>query len=332
MNALYLGIALFFLILLVVVIIGIVYFYRHLKLGNGTSCQSNYQCLGNQTCINSTCQSQTCSRNTDCQTNQQCVYGVCITQNCDGADTCTGGSGQVCISSSTGDFCAFLPPSCNTDQDCYAGTLGCSNGKCIQCQANRDCPPGQSCNGQGVCVGNCVGSPCASGNLCTDGACCPGTSLISCTNTSQCNSDTPYCIDGTCTCIPGSPLSKCTTTSDCVSGSQCISDTQGNQVCSYQGGTSCLYNNQGGSTTFPYCPVDTPFCVNGTCSIASIGSACGGATGSTGAICGGFCVNGVCSSTAGWFGDQCVITSDCSYVTGTSTEQQSFQCVGTTCM
>jgi hypothetical protein len=226
------------------------------------------------------------------------------------------------------------------------------NQVCSQCLSDNNCPTGKGCFDK-ICRypydnethnnmitftspaqinGNITAPP---AYFCTTNSCGTGLNMIDKIPCSQgltgliglCPSTCPYCVNSTCRCTIGQDYEECRTNADCQSG-LCKSMTGGN-ICVPIGG-ECIYNFDGtGGNNI--CPMNKPYCVNGTCKEVSLGAICGitglpsdlcnnprslgvtGATGITNDGMGFFCVNGICQQNPGELNDLCT-TGSCTYV------------------
>lgn len=155
-----------------------------------------------------------CSQDTDCPSNHACKSGACVPNS---------------------------PPGCTTYTDCASGSQ-CKQGQCVPCQ-NECQPNSKRCNGQGwnACESyeGCfrwspTTTPCPQGEKCQNGAC---VKTQGCQNDGDC--------DGKLSCKNGTCVFACTNDSICTPGYKCVaglcvdrcnSDAQ----CQSQNGYSCV--------------------------------------------------------------------------------------------
>ena len=289
-----------------------------------TKCSSDSGCEYGQICWAGVCEEVVCFAQADCR------GGSCISSYCD-APTCITGNdcaeGLACESG----ICIPVGSSCASNADC-AG-VSCVNRVCAQCLSDSTCPTGQGCfqnscrypyGGEtGLNVINYPSPANANGNVvappgyfCLGTVCGTGPNLeepISCVNQQECPESCPFCVNSKCRCTKGANLETCKNNSDCESG--ICNETIYGKSCVPVGG-KCVFNYSSNGPTGS-CPVNKPYCVDGTCSAVSLGAVCGatgmpydlcrnrqalGAPGTTGISPNGmgfFCSNGKCQETPG---------------------------------
>jgi len=293
------------------------------------SCDVDNDCPYGQTCSQFSsntkrCVSITCKQNSDCPQGTgdsmptiRCINKMCEAKACMNASTCS--ADEACI----GGICTPIGKMCNGDSDCFRGTLKCVSNMCIQCSGGSDCPTGEYCDA-GICKTNCSSNTeCGSGMICSGGNCIPSSSPCgsSCSATSDCGGDCKHCVNGACTSIPGAePMGdirfECTSSDDCESGT-CLPDNQNimgvqTKTCGWKA-VECLYSN-GISGKMSTCPSTTaPWCVQGVCQASSAGTICGTTDGATQCDRKLSCINQICTSVRGVYGDKCTLNevSDC---------------------
>lgn len=327
------AIAIIFLLIAVAMIIIIILYniYWYPRFAT-TRCENDNGCSPGQICQANSCIQKTCLNDSDCGINNLCINSFCVSQSCQTGNDCP--TGAACISG----VCVSTGDSCTSNSDCFG--LTCKNNRCVQCNQTSDCPIGQGCFNLSTCRYPYDGetgtamitfvSPAQSkGNISAPPAYfCPTTSCgtgpnninpISCTGSTGCSGNCPFCVNGLCRCTSGEIYETCSRNSDCSSG---LCDFR-NKICIPSGG-QCAYNyNNEEEPCDLCCSVGLPYCVNGRCSNVSDGAMCGsvnlpsdmcnnplslGAIGPTGITPNGmgfFCINGFCQQDPGNLNQQC---------------------------
>lgn len=349
-----LGIGIFIILILVGGLI-ILYFVigNESSPDNGKTCTSDGNCPIGQVCreegICGTPGPKNCKKNSDCLGTQGCSSGICINLACTDSSQCDANQREACFnetSLSTGSkTCNSLNgPSynrCNKDKDCNMfGNEGlvCSSNKCVQCKENSDCGDFGICN-NGICYNICTSetgksNSCPSGTTCnnTSNGCCPNTGNCgkTCSVTSDCGGDCPYCINSRCSCVPG--RSGIEFGDICTSNSDCASNACSNGACLFTSTDTCVLNFTSTQQKLPVCPSTNPWCFQNPDNLMKAGSCqntLGGAfckdmivttNGNMESLCYAkasrndnniYCVNNFCQNSRGIYGDSCTTTRDC---------------------
>ncbi len=260
--------------------------------GNGGECSGNTDCCSNR-CEAGACAANSCqAASAKCCTNAECCSGACV----DGA----------CAAPTPGGQCLAPDAACTKHEACCSGRCEPITGQAITkctdaCRGNGlPCTRAQDCCSLGCFAGVCaaqlcllVGEKCTANAACCSGVCDPekGECQVDSVN-STCRPTGEQCTSGSqrgcCLATPQGDLCDKTTfdpprcalpprtchgiTADCTGDSQCCS-------------RRC-------DPTTKKC---VPSCVPDGTSCAANCGAC--ATAKCDECCGGFCNNGVCSST-----------------------------------
>lgn len=334
------AIIILFFVLLIAAAFGIYSYINYNKAAPNAGCTTDYNCSPTQYCATGgVCQEVICTLSSDCPypETQECAYQFCYQSYCSSSSDCGAeGTGYACVD----NLCVPMPTNtCTSDLDCWAGSLTCSNGVCIQCAENSDCTNGLCSNG--ICYTQCVSSnetnTCGPDFSCVGNACCPTSSSTptSCNDGSTCNTS-QYCVNGVCRCAPGNIGEQCGINTDCLS-QNCMGG-----ICVNSGAVCNGNYDPNDSTNSSLCSSSSPFCVNGKCSTQSIGAPCSctfsdgnsctqynsciysvdddPTRGYTGTIA--FCLkptatssSGICQELPGWYGAFCFSSDGCSAIT-----------------
>lgn len=320
----------FLILAMTMIIILIIYLLFWKPKVSATACQANNNCGITEVCQAGFCTEIICNNDSECNGNGLCLNSYCTPFTCQIGNNCP--TGTACVNGE----CIRVGNPCQINADCF--NLSCMNQICVQCLSNSNCPLGQGCFNQvcrypyaGETGANQINYPSpaqgngiinappgyfCSGTVCSDTG---TTGPISCTGTTGlvglCPSTCPFCVNSVCRCTSGENTEQCRTNGDCSSG-LCA-----NGVCVPIGG-ECITNHSITGTT-GMCPVAKPYCVNGVCSLASLGAICGatgmpydlcnnpqalgvtGATGTNPTGMGFFCINGFCQESPGELNEQC---------------------------
>ena len=323
---------LFFILLAIAIVGGIVWFFYSRNSSNPAQCTSDDDCGTLETCNSDGYCDATCKIPSDCRDGQSCIRGFCRAKSCVTSNDCDDSINEVCSE----NICV-IPSSCSKSGDCF-GNLVCDNGECVECLENRDCVGSNLICSNGACIFPQSVDDCetvevyiGTGNNALNnnpsmptGYCCPSGCGGSCSDNQQAPDDCPYCVGGTFRCTQGQTFETCAGNGDCASGN-CISVGNGKKVCAE--GSDCVYNYTGPDTPSDsgYCTKNIPYCIGGICQATSTGAWCAGSVNNpTGEICffiegnesnsktagGGFCVNNRCQDQPGDFNDICVTYND----------------------
>ncbi len=253
------------------------------NIGTGclTSCLSHAGCIDTHYCSEGVCVPGDRSFGESCTSGRQCasghcVDGVCCTSACE--DQCFS-----CILSTSRGICApFVNHACSTGNPCTVGETCQSDGTCGG-GGQRACPTCQTCSPE---TGQCVvddgqqGTRCPGTNngVCSDGACVCKDLYESCTEAFQCCPNEYYASGATitvptfCEIVPPnkSPVQRLACCSSLLGACESSVDCCGELSCDTTNGS-----------TAPRCCIPT-----GSSTTCSSNIQC----------CGGFCINGRCSS------------------------------------
>ncbi len=199
----------------------------------GTSCEDDVFCNGEQTCRNGLCMGsiqcgdlQHCDEVNDrcleCISHEECDDGnVCTTDECDAAFTCRHvnntlpcDNDDLCTTNDecSDGLCRDGPPRICDDENL------CTDDGCdpqLGCQFNNNlnyCDDRDACTITDICLfGSCSGGPppdCDDDNLCTDDLCFHTTGCVTFPNVAPCDDDDPCTVGDVCAesvCTPGPP-------------------------------------------------------------------------------------------------------------------------------
>lgn len=271
----------------------------------GSSC-TGPTCGPNQICLGQKCQTVACTGDGDCAPLSQsarCIAGKCTMRRCTtplgcARDPSTGYS-ETCLKG----YCLGINLTCTTTETCPLGTT-CVGSKCVECTTDGNCTDGLKCLG-GICTAGCgPGATCPPNTNCISAAniCCPPDTKCgqSCNSGTDCGGRCPYCIGKVCRCQKGQLGQTCSTSTpnDCVSGRCDIS----------QRAPRCLPPGLHGCIASEDCSPNLPWCRTGSCGIIQEGAQCDANKSCTGNY---HCVNNVCTTGLGYFGDRCLADADC---------------------
>lgn len=350
-HATYLILAVISLLVIIIASVLFYFWYIHWRpKPPSVGCTGDTQCSTTEKCVSGVCQEITCKDSSDCPANQICFGQYCLPQQCQSSNECP--NGYAC----NGSICVPASGTCNNSNDCFGGMLKCLSGKCGQCQTANDCSLGQYCSNS-ICLYPTQNSDCDNNSQYFEskntpiyvppGYCCQNTNGLgnTCKSGQNCANNL-FCVNDVCRCIKGEVYEGCVVGNDCASNN-CL-----NGICGFAG-TECLYNysSNADAQTQYMCPIEKPWCTNGTCANGSLGAICGsvsqlsdlcisqdvlGATAENGGptgvgTMGYFCVNDICSIDPGLPNQHCDDFRACLWISYNGTNS-NLTCTNNICV
>lgn len=302
------------------------------------TCSSSSECRGTELCIDGLCMGKNCITTDDCGDKEACINSKCLLmgESCNvqsDSNDCYGDDNISC----TNNICV----QCSIDTDCQSGSF-CSDNICRPSCKTLQCPSNE------ICVSEIIGTNISYINQ--RSVCCidDGNAGNPCESEDNCGGSAPFCVGGVCSCVQGNNGDLCSGNDDCTS-SKCVQiswDPIDELICSTDsqcvlpyGETAIDLKCIGGRCSAPIkicvdettqcvadygnsviidswvCPKENPHCVNSQCSDKVDGSECQSLndcnTSTNGSQLTYYCVNNICSTQAGTYGDGCNDDYDC---------------------